>query len=54
MVNANPIPPRKSSVEYEFECTSSCTSQWEHDINVLYSSLHMHQLGSMVTKNLKK
>ena len=50
--DGTPIPPGQSSVEYEYECTSACTSQWEHEINVLYSELHMHKAGSMVRKFL--
>jgi hypothetical protein len=40
-----PLAAGQTNLHTEASCTSGCTSNWPHDINVIGSFLHMHQHG---------
>ncbi len=54
-VTGAPIPPGKPLVEYEYSCSSACTSaQLSQNINVFGFSIHMHAIGARVGKFQEK
>lgn len=53
-VSAPDIPPGEVNYGYDFECPSNCTDTWPHDINVVASWMHMHQLGTQSLTTLHR
>lgn len=51
-LSADEIPAGRASVEYEFSCTTACSSTWDHEIYVFADFLHMHQVGSQMWSTL--
>lgn len=42
------IPPAYEAIEYEANCPSECTQQWNQEIYVIGDSLHMHAAGTQM------